>query len=153
MKINNKYSLSIPKAVRLASHSRIISEYIKMCKSNDLESISESYCSKILKECSASHSKNLQGLDNMFADGLDAFDKLINILNTLKDLSFENLDLENLEVILKLKDHRYIKILIIVNYLIKKIKIMIDHQPYIQQVIKINLILIYLVIKIKIMDF
>ena len=101
LKINNKYSLSIPKAVRLASHSRIISEYIKICKSNDLEPISESYCYKILKECSASHSKNLQGLDNMYADGLDAFDKLINILNTLKDLSFENLDLENLEVILQ----------------------------------------------------
>ena len=44
----------------------------------------------------------------MFADGLDAFDKLINILNTLKDLSFENLDLENLEVILK-SSRNYLK--------------------------------------------
>lgn len=47
-----------------------------MCKNNNLNPISQSFCYKILKECTASFTKILQGLDNMYADGLDAFDKL-----------------------------------------------------------------------------
>ena len=85
VKINSCYSKSIPKVVRLATNSQIIYDYVKMCTNNDLKPISESYCYKILSECSASFSKGLQGLDNMYADGLDAFEKLSYNLNSLKE--------------------------------------------------------------------
>ena len=62
--------------------------------------ISERQCFRILQECSASFSKSLQGLDKMYSDGLDGFDKLNRILK--ENRNFEKDSVEKLKVLLKL---------------------------------------------------
>ena len=97
LKINDIYSISMPNVVRLASHRQIIIDYMKICEEVKTKPISERVCYKILKECSASYSKSLQGLDNTYADGLDAFDKLEEILRLFSDSDI----IKNLSCILK----------------------------------------------------
>lgn len=77
----------IPDVLRLSSHSRIISEYFEICKNEQLPPLSESTCYRILNKCKASFRKSMQGLDNIKADGLDAFDKIDEIIKSLKDFN------------------------------------------------------------------
>ena len=53
------------------------------------KSLSRSVCYKILDECSASFSKYLQGLDNMMADGMYAFENLEKTLNSLCNFLYD----------------------------------------------------------------
>jgi hypothetical protein len=101
LKINNNFSINMPNVVRLASHSQIIHDYHEMCKKNNIIPISKSVCYKILKHCSVSYSKSLAGLDNMYADGLDSFDKLEEIINLMKIKNPLNKQLDNLLISLK----------------------------------------------------
>lgn len=97
LKITESFSFSMPNVVRLASHRQIIFDYMNVCNELKLKPISEAVCYKILKEYSASFSKSLQVLDNTYADGLDAFDKLEELLNLTSNSETKN----NLSCILK----------------------------------------------------
>lgn len=86
-------TICIPDSIRLAPHIKIVDDYFKAFKEEELPTLGRSTCFKILKNCAASFKKSFQGLDNVMADGLDAFDKLETILKTLQTtfkLSNEN---------------------------------------------------------------
>ena len=93
LNITDKFAVSIPNVIRLASDSQIIRDYNKVCEEFNTELISEAVCYCILNQCSASFSKFLSGLDNTYADGLDAFDKLEEILNFFNSNSSKNISL------------------------------------------------------------
>ena len=97
LKITDNYSISIPNVVRTANNSKIVNDYMIICKQLNMIPLSKSVCFKILKECSASFSKSLKGLDNMYADGLDAFDKLEDLFQLCSNIDQMN----NLRCVLK----------------------------------------------------
>ena len=94
--------ITIPNNIRLANHSKIIDDYKKMCENENLKSLSESTCYKILKDCGASFSKCLKGLDSMLADGMDAFDEIEKILYKLMDYTIEHDQITALISLMKL---------------------------------------------------
>ena len=86
IKITKDISIVMPNVIRKASHTKIIDDY-KLFYGE--KSLSRSVCYKILDECSASFSKCLQGLDNMMADGMYAFENLEKTLNSLCNFLYD----------------------------------------------------------------
>ena len=72
-----------PAVLRTLIPSIIIEKYLPCCKQEEFETASERSLYRILYVCSASMQKSLQGLDNVTADGTEAIDTLINIVQTL----------------------------------------------------------------------
>jgi hypothetical protein len=68
-----------------------------MCKDESLASLGKSTCFKILDKCSASFRKSMQGLDNMKADGLDSFDKLESLIQTLANFGLNQNEFKQLK--------------------------------------------------------
>ena len=101
LKINDDISIAIPDSIRLAFHKTIITDYLDMCLEENLMPLGQTTCYKILKACPASFSKSLQGLDNILADGLEAFKSIKSILNTLKTC---NIDSNKINTLLSMLD-------------------------------------------------
>jgi hypothetical protein len=76
--------LVMPNIVRLTSNSRLISHYIESCKEQQMKALSERTCFRILDKCPASFRKSLQGLDSMKVDGINSFEKLKEIVESLE---------------------------------------------------------------------
>ena len=51
LKITDNYSISIPNVVRTANNSKIVNDYMIICKQLNMIPLSKSVCFKILKEC------------------------------------------------------------------------------------------------------
>ena len=83
MKLDSGEKIVIPAVVRTLIPSRIIEQYLRYSKQEEFETASERSLYRILDVCSASMQKSLQGLDNVTADGTEAIDTLINIVQTL----------------------------------------------------------------------
>ena len=99
IKITKDISIVMPNVIRKASHTKIIDDY-KLFYGE--KSLSRSVCYKILDECSASFSKCLQGLDNMMADGMYAFENLEKTLNSLCNFLYDETEkIDSLISILK----------------------------------------------------
>jgi hypothetical protein len=73
----------MPNVVRLTSDSRLVSHYLKSCKEQEMKSLSERTCYRILGKCEASFRKSLQGLDSIKVDGINGFEKLEEIVESL----------------------------------------------------------------------
>jgi len=103
IKITKGISIVMPNVIRKASHTKIIDDYKLFYGEN---SLSTSVCYKILNECSASFSKCLQGLDNMMADGMYAFENLEKNLNSLYSYVYDETEnIDSLISILKINQN------------------------------------------------
>ena len=83
LKLDSGDSIVIPAVVRTLIPSRIIEQYVQYCKQEQFEPTSERSLYRILEVCSASMQKSLAGLDNVTAEGTEAIDNLIKIIETL----------------------------------------------------------------------
>ncbi|XP_062590554.1 uncharacterized protein LOC134252133 [Saccostrea cucullata] len=85
--------IRIPDVIRTVCHAQIVQMYLAFCKENEFKPLGKSSLFKILKACAASKRKNLHGLDNTAADGVEAFQSLHTFLNTLKNHSLMSAEL------------------------------------------------------------
>ena len=83
LKLDSGERIVIPAVVRTLIPSRIIEQYVQYCKQEQFEPTSERSLYRILEVCSASMQNSLAGLDNVTAEGTEAIDNLIKIIETL----------------------------------------------------------------------
>jgi hypothetical protein len=79
----------IPDVIRQTSNSNVIALYHKNCEEQNIKPLSRTTCFKILNKCTASFRKSLKGLDSMKVDGLNAFEKLEEIVDNLESLGMD----------------------------------------------------------------
>ena len=83
LKLDSGEKIFIPAVIRTLIPSRIIQQYRSYCTQQEFEPASERSMYRMLQVCSASMQKSLQGLGNVTADGTEAFDSLVSIVETL----------------------------------------------------------------------
>lgn len=83
LKLDDGTKITIPNAIRTVIPGRIIRQYQSFCKSTDFEPASETTLYRILRVCSASQQKSLQGLDYVSTEGAQAFETLNDIADDL----------------------------------------------------------------------
>ncbi|KAK6173861.1 hypothetical protein SNE40_017244 [Patella caerulea] len=88
MKLSHEEKLTIPNVVRTVVVSRIIDLYIAYCEETSFELLGKSLLFSIIQVCAASGQRSLAGLDNIAADGADAFVTLHSITVTVGELGF-----------------------------------------------------------------
>ena len=84
VKFENGIVQTIPHAVLTASCSHVIYFYLDICKQTDFQPLSESSLWRILRAIKPSKRKSLAGLDDITADGMNAFNHLDEFLRRLK---------------------------------------------------------------------
>lgn len=98
LKLDSGEVLTIPDVVRTVCHSQIINLYSSYCSENNFEPLGKSTLFKLLNACAAAKRTSLQGLDNIAADGNEAFKTLVDIADALYDQNEISKDhLENLK--------------------------------------------------------
>ena len=85
LKLDSGERIIIPAVIRTIIPSRIISQYMAHCKEQEFEPASERSLFRMLEICSASMQKSLHGLDNITAEGGEAFDSLLSVIEMLMD--------------------------------------------------------------------
>ena len=85
LKLDSGEKIIIPAIIRTVIPSRIIKQYLDYCKEEEFEPASERSLYRMIEVCSASMQKSLQGLDNTTAEGVEAFDQAISMLEGLAD--------------------------------------------------------------------
>ena len=86
LKLSSGAEIKIPKVIRTSVPEQIVKQYERYCAEIGYSSpLSRSSNLRILKVCSASMRKSLQGLDYFSADGAKAFDDLHEIVEKLGD--------------------------------------------------------------------
>lgn len=73
----------MPNVVRTVARCTIINQYFEYCEETSFQPISRSSMWRVLEVQEASQRKSLRGLDNTAAEGADAFDTLLRIINEL----------------------------------------------------------------------
>ena len=68
-------------AVLTVRFKHVIGSYTEICKCSEFQPFSESSLYRILRSLKPSHRKSLSGLDDIMADGLNAFDSLHGIIH------------------------------------------------------------------------
>ena len=86
LKLDSGEQIIIPAVIRTLIPSRVIEQYTSYCKQEAFEPASDRSLFRILYVCSASMQKSLQGLDNVTAAGAQAFQNIVDILQTLKEM-------------------------------------------------------------------
>ncbi|KAL9969600.1 hypothetical protein ACROYT_G021833 [Oculina patagonica] len=85
LKLDSGERIVIPAVIRTLIPSRIIHQYTSYCKEQEFEPASERSLFRMLEICSASMQKSLHGLDNITAEGTEAFDNLLSTIETLME--------------------------------------------------------------------
>lgn len=85
LKLSSGSEIRIPNVVRSLVPEHIISQYNAYCKETEFIPCSRSTLHRVLKVCSASVRKSLQGLDYFSASGAEGFDNLEKIVLKLGD--------------------------------------------------------------------
>ena len=75
---------TIPHAILTAKYSHVIAFYLAVCRQTGFEPVSESSLWRILRALKPSQRKSLAGLDDITADGMNAFKYLETFLQRLK---------------------------------------------------------------------
>ena len=83
LKLNSGVALPIPAVVRTMTTTKIVHLYQQECKQEGKEPLNERTCFRIMQVCSASKQKSLQGLDNTSTAGIEAFETLETLVETL----------------------------------------------------------------------
>ena len=82
LKLDSGEQIIIPAVIRAMIPSRIISQYVSYCKDHEFQPASERSLFRMLGICSASMQKSLHSLDNITAEGTEAFDSLLSMIET-----------------------------------------------------------------------
>ncbi|KXJ26973.1 hypothetical protein AC249_AIPGENE9994 [Exaiptasia diaphana] len=85
LKLDSGERIAIPAVVRTVIPTRIIEQYMSFCKQQQFQPAGERSLYRILDVCSASMQKSLQGLDNVTAEGTEAIESLLSIVQELSD--------------------------------------------------------------------
>ena len=83
LKLSSKTEIKIPNIVRTMIPEQIVQQYQCYCHETGFNPMSRTTLCRILKVCSTSVRKSLQGLD--YAEGVKAFDELAAIIDQLSD--------------------------------------------------------------------
>lgn len=83
IKLDSGEKLLIPAVIRTMIPSRIIHQYKSYCAFQQFQPASDRSLWRMLQVCSASMQKSLQGLDNLTAEGTEAFDNALKIVDFL----------------------------------------------------------------------
>ena len=86
LKMSSGKTIKVPNIIRTMIPQRIVNQYSQYCKENNFQSFSKSTMLRVLDECSATHRKSLQGLDNFAAQGGRSFDDLGTVVLTISPL-------------------------------------------------------------------
>ncbi|KXJ22171.1 hypothetical protein AC249_AIPGENE4203 [Exaiptasia diaphana] len=108
MKLDSGERITIPAVVRTLIPTRIIEQYLSYCKQEEFQSAGERSLYRMLDVCSASMQKSLQGLDNVTAEGTEAIDTLIGLVQELPESGVESSWQKEVEKQLK-EAKRYLK--------------------------------------------
>ena len=73
----------MPNVIRTVTRSTMIMQYFQHCKEESFEPASRSTLFRILEVREASQQKSLSGLDNIAAEGVASFERLLGILEEL----------------------------------------------------------------------
>ena len=85
LKLDSGERIIISAVIRTIIPSKIISQYMAHCEEQEFEPASERSLFRMLEICSASMQKSLYGLDNITAEGGEAFDSLLSVIEMLMD--------------------------------------------------------------------
>ena len=85
LKLSSYTEIKIPNIVRTMIPEQIVKQYQSYCHETGFVPMSHSALCRILKVCSASVRKSLQGLDYVSAEGAKAFDELADVIDRLGD--------------------------------------------------------------------
>ena len=83
LKLDSGERIIIPAVVRTLIPPRIIEQHTSYCKEQQFEPASVRCLFRMLEVCSTSMQRSLHGLDNITAEGTEAFDNLRAIIDTL----------------------------------------------------------------------
>ena len=82
LKLDSSERIIIPAVVRTLIPSRIIEQYTNYCREKQFGPASTRFLFRMLEICLASMQRSLYGLDNITAEGTEAFDNLRAIIDT-----------------------------------------------------------------------
>jgi len=85
LKLSNSTKITVPNVVRTLIPEQVVQQYTTYCQETGFKPMSRSSLCRVLKVCSASVRKSLQGLDYFSADGAKAFDDMEEIVEKLGD--------------------------------------------------------------------
>ena len=85
LKLSSNTKITVPNVIRNLIPEQVVKQYQSYCEESDFVPLSRSTLCRILKVCSASVRKSLQGLDYISAEGSKAFDDVEDILEKLGD--------------------------------------------------------------------
>ncbi|XP_064621124.1 uncharacterized protein LOC135484023 [Lineus longissimus] len=98
MKLSHGEKLEIQNVVRTTIVSRLIQLYLAYCEEIGFQPLKRSSLFSIIQVCAASQKKSLAGLDNIAAEGSQAFDTLLKVLEVLGDCGYPHATIEDLNV-------------------------------------------------------
>ena len=75
--------ITMPNVIRTVTRSTMIMQYLQHCEEESFEPASRSTLCRILEVREASQQKSLSGLDNIAAEGVASFERLLSILEEL----------------------------------------------------------------------
>ena len=100
--------ITMPNVIRTVTRSTMIMQYLQHCEEESFEPASRSTLCRILEVREASQQKSLSGLDNIAAEGVASFERLLSILEELNQAGAEKRRVT--ELAKKLNDgKRYLK--------------------------------------------
>ena len=100
--------ITMPNVIQTVTRSTMIMQYLRHCKEESVEPASRSTLCRILEVREASQQKSLSGLDNIAAEGVASFERLLSILEQLNQAGVDKRRVT--ELAKKLNDgKRYLK--------------------------------------------
>ena len=85
LKMSSDTEIKVPNVVRTMVPELIVQQYQSYCQETGFVPMNRNTLCRILKVCSASHCKSLQGLD-VSAEGAKAFEELADVIEKLGDI-------------------------------------------------------------------
>ena len=76
LKLDSGQTLTMPNIIRNVTRSTLIQQYSKHCEEEEVQPLSRATLFRVLDVREASERKSLQGIDNIAAEGSNAFEKL-----------------------------------------------------------------------------
>lgn len=92
MKLDSGEKITISDVVRTLCHSHLVDMYVAYCKETDFQPLGRTSLFHILR---ASKRKNLRGLDNITAEGVEGYTELHRLIDKLKYLGLMSLDVHS----------------------------------------------------------
>ena len=84
LKLDSGQTLTMPNIIRNVTRSTLIQQYFKHCEEEEMEPLSRATLFRVLEVREASERKSLQGIDNIAAEGSNAFEKLRKIITAME---------------------------------------------------------------------